>query len=209
MISHTIIPNTDLCVYEFNLSNEIDFKDIRNKCIYHIEKYESKFHPGHERIKSTGFFSHAVTDDFNELINLIENKTNDLSTGIIGHSAIKAKWKILETWVMIYKKLGLVNNHSHYKFGLSSVCYVSAENTASIWFHDVEIKTKTGQLLVFPGILKHRVNPVTINHSERIVFAANLYPTLDTSILERNAKHSKETMTNNFYFNHLEPPGNS
>lgn len=197
------IPTSELCVYEFDLSQELDMGSLRQKCLDHVEHFGPKYHQGHQSIKSTGFFAHAVTHDFDELISCIEKRTHEVSNKVSGAIGVRADWRVLETWVMVYKKLGYVHDHGHYPFGYSAVFYVSADNTAPIWFHDVEIKTRTGQLLIFPGYLRHMVKPVTAQHGERIVFACNLYATFDTSILQRNASHSTETNTNNFYFDHL------
>lgn len=204
MITHPIT-TSELCVYEFDLSKELDFVKLRENCINHVENYGPKYHPGHSSIKSSGFFTHAVTHEFDNLIKIIEEKTNMVSDQLSGVSGVKAHWSVLETWVLLYKKLGYVHDHNHYPFGFSAVCYVSAENTAPIWFHDKEIQTKTGQLLIFPGYVKHRVKPLKPNHSERIVFASNLYATFDTSILQRNASYGTTTNSNNFYFDFLGP----
>jgi len=205
-----IIPvlNSELCVYEFDLTKHFDFDKLRHVCLQHVETFNQIQHPGHSNIKSTGFFAHSVTNQFDDLISTIESKANEVSIIMNPRHAVKTSWKILETWVLVYKKLGYVLDHSHFEFGMSSVCYISADNTSPICFHNEEIKVRTGQLLIFPGFLKHRVKPITPNLQERILFASNLYATFETRILERNAKYCKDIGTNNFFFDHLPPIDN-
>lgn len=185
MIAHQVQSSNDLFVYEYDLSNELNFTVLTNnakKIQSVIDNYE------HRRIHNaymSGYSLHTQTNEFDTLISLIESKANELASNLLSGINIKASFKILESWIMSYNKMGYMEKHNHFPFGYSSVCYLSAEDTASIHFHDLIITPSTGKLLIFPGLLSHKVATVLPRHTERIAFVSNIYPTFDYSYFEQ------------------------
>lgn len=189
MISHQVKHSDDLFVYEYDLSKDLDFESLAQdayKVKDELSAHKIKHHLMHNLFMS-GYLTHHQTSIFSELISIVEKKTNEKSNIVLSNVAVKAKFKLLESWLVIYDKYGYVENHNHFPFGYSFVCYISAKNTSSICFHDIEISPSTGKFLLFPGVLSHRIKPVLPSHGERIVFAGNLYPTFDYSFFENLA----------------------
>lgn len=185
MISHNVKQSDDLFVYEYDINDRIDFAGLKNKAINLSQTINNYSHKLMHNMFMSGYNVHRQTNEFDDLVNVIENITNEKAKTILGNINVEAQFKMLESWIIVYKKFGYVENHNHFPFGYSAVCYISAENTSNIQFHDVEIEAKTGKLLLFPGVLSHKVKPVLPNHSERIVFACNLYPSFDYSYFKK------------------------
>jgi uncharacterized protein (TIGR02466 family) len=104
--------------------------------------------------------------------------------------------KVAQSWVQYYKKFGYINVHTHIPYRIASVTYISADagdgnlvfcnpndtvlayNPAVRYgsennpiFH--EVRVQSGDVILFPGWLKHFVVP-TQTDKKRIVFVANL-----------------------------------
>lgn len=194
------ISNTELSVYEFNLKEVLNLSELTKNTVAYLDSSNAAHHPTHHHIVSSGYFAHKTSNIFDSLIEETEKRANEIANHLIGDMLVKAKFKVRESWAMKYKKFGYVNNHNHYPYGYSAVFYMLAESTSSIWFNSTEIKTMTGQLLIFHGSLYHMVKPVTPKHTERIVFAMNLYPEFDYSALEETSNHVEKTKQNSFIF---------
>ena len=48
-----------------------------------------------------------------------------------------------------------------------------------ICFNTTKITPATGKLIIFPGSLKHKVSPMTVTNSRRLMMAFNLYPKIN------------------------------
>ena len=189
MISHNVKNSDDLFVYEYDISNELNFEELRTACLEYKQSHPNHKHKKLHNAFMSGFNLHRETDKFKTLIQLIEQKTQEHIDPVVKDIGIKAKFVVQESWIVMYNKFGFVENHGHFPFGYSAVCYITANNTSNIQFHDIELTPKQGMLLLFPGGLSHKVKPVTIHHGERITFACNLYPNFEYTNFEKLNKH--------------------
>ena len=176
------IPNKDIDVYEFDLTSELDF----DKILVDAEKFRlyEKSNNSHSKIHGVYLSSWLIqtkTNVFDSIIKSTENKMNSIADIIQPANQIPVKYKVLEAWLLFYNKLGYSEYHNHVHYAWASVCYISAKKTSSIFFNDFEFKPSTGKLLIFPGMLRHKVGTVLPSHSDRIVMATNLFPFIDYS----------------------------
>jgi len=173
-----------LFVYEYNCNEYINAGELVKSFNDFSTKHVSHHHKLMHNCYVSGYDLHKKTKSFDKLLNHIENITNEITNTLIKNTPISVEYKILEAWVASYSKYGYQQEHSHFPFGYSAIYYILAENTSNIEFSDLVIKPYTGMLLLFPGILKHKVMPVLSHHSERIVLACNLYPTFNYSYFQ-------------------------
>ncbi len=197
MIKHTVL-NQNFPVFEFDLSEMIDTKDLAN-FIIEYKKNTPISRESSIRAWHSGFFIHKRTNKFEELISYIENCAHkaflDLATDYDRPvDILNTKFKVLEAWLTVYHKFDYAEKHTHHPMSLSAVFYIDGDDSSPIVFGDYEIRPKTGKLLVFYGLLEHRVKPVLFNNKDRIAFVCNLYPFFDlTEITEigKNVEHEK------------------
>lgn len=157
-------------IYKFDLSSEIDADTIVNHVYNFKEKYpisnKTNVHAWHSQ-----YDTHYKTNDFDMLISTIQNKLNLIEK--IFRPNFKIDSVLLDSWVAIYNKTEYTQMHHHHKARWASVYYAKAEeHCAPIVFTGLEIKPKTGMLLLFPGRVKHMVRK-ELSDIERIIFSAN------------------------------------
>jgi len=185
------IPNKDIDIYEFDLTSEFDFdKILADAKKFRLNEKSNNSHSKIHGVYLSSWFIQTKTNVFDSIIKSTENKMNLIANTIKPDNQISVKYKALESWLLFYNKLGYSEYHNHIYYGWASVCYISAEKTSSIFFNDFEFKPSTGKLLIFPGMLRHKVGSVLPSHSDRIVMATNLFPFIDYSIFleEHNIK---------------------
>jgi len=164
-------------IYKFDLSLEIDADTIVNHVYNFKEKYPisntTNIHAWHSH-----YDTHHKTNDFDELITTIKNKIYLIEN--FSRPTFTLDTVLIDSWVAIYNKTEYTQIHAHHWFRWACVYYAKAEeDCAPIVFTGVEIKPKTGMLLLFPGRTKHMVRKST-SDIERIIFAANF----DLSFIE-------------------------
>jgi hypothetical protein len=82
-------------------------------------------------------------------------------------------------WGAVYEPGDYTLHHHHVPFLLSACVYLQlSDNSSNIFFDDTEMPVQEGDILVFPGYLRHRV-PATEGH--RIVVAMNFIVTPPSS----------------------------
>lgn len=108
------------------------------------------------------------------------------------HNYVYVEKRIGESWFNIHKKTGETLEHHHNGIGLVVTCYISLpENGGFIEFRDPleyhkahtpiipeqelwkQIECKSGDILIFPGWLKHRTQP-NMSDEDRIVLTLNI-----------------------------------
>ena len=116
---------------------------------------------------------YELFDRFKKIIcNLIHNNcrwVNELFREI-------DNYKTLSMWGMIYNKGDYAITHEHIPSHISYVFYLKVdENSSPLVFDEFnyQITPNEGQLLVFPGHMKHCV-PVQKNYGERIAISGNI-----------------------------------
>ena len=181
MIKHQV-NNSDLNVYEYDLLSELDF----NLLVNHVNKYKEQFPKNYSKLEGlweggTWWHSDYVvqyqTNNFNDLISNIEHKANSIVNK--PGSGITVTLEVKESWIIDYKKLSYHKEHDHCPVGFSAVCYIDVLNGSDICFNTTKITPATGKLIIFPGSLKHKVSPMTVTNSRRLMMAFNLYPKIN------------------------------
>ena len=165
-------------IFEFDLSNDIDASNIVNK-IYQFKKQYPISNNSNVHAWHSGYDTHKITDDFINLINVIEQRVN-LTTKLNPYVSGNMFAKVAESWAITYDKDDYTNWHNHGIYNYSAVYYASAsEDSAPLIFKKskdqlLEIKPKTNKLVIFPGYANHMV-PKINNDGKRICFSANLF----------------------------------
>ena len=165
----TITTKTDIDanIYIFNLNNKICSEGIVEAVLRYKNNYPTS---NQSYVKSwhSDFFMHLRTDDFNELIFEVENRTRlTIEEG--------KDCKVAECWGIIYNEGDKTDRHKHDNLSYAAVYYAYAKNcqTPLKFDNGIEIVPKTGMLIVFPGYLHHWV-PKIENEDKRITVAFNI-----------------------------------
>jgi len=170
--SQTVAP---VSVFYFDLSLEVDNKKITEDI---LDYKKSNPHSRTSSIEAwhSSFKTHLLTDKFNKLLSIIENKVSKC----INHPNLSAK--VFESWAITYKKGDSTDLHNHGISAMSSVYYAKVvKNSTPLLFKDGPSITPTENcLIIFPGYVYHSVPE--IQEDERIVFTANFTMVPDSYI---------------------------
>ena len=156
----------DLPIFTFNIG---DPYDLETK----IPEFR-KEHPGYydSNVKAwhSNFFTFQETHIFDDCLNsiiMLCDKT------IAKHYNCLVKHHCSNMWVMEYEEGDYADNHCHYPADWSVVYYINVDENSSpiILENEIEIQPESGLLLIFPGIILHKV-PST--KSFRRVMSMNL-----------------------------------
>jgi hypothetical protein len=168
-----VIQNQDLSVFEFDISDLLDFP----KLVEAIDEYKNNYPQFWNTNKATWQSDRALhrkTTAFDKLISIIEEKTSLIVND--SKHRLQVIPKVEDSWVIVYTKMSYVTPHRHHKWGYSAVCYIEAECPSPIEFNTTELIPETGKLFIFSGLLTHSVRPMLQNNKKRISFICNLYP---------------------------------
>jgi hypothetical protein len=166
--------NRTASVAVFDLRHEID-ADLISKNILEFKEQFPKSNSSSIIGWHSGYFSHKQSNIFDDLIKLVEEKTqlvvNDNNFNI----------SVVQLWAAVYEKNNAAVRHSHSGTLYSAVYYASAKpNSSPIKFEGgITIMPEPGMLVIFPGWLFHEVPAMRFEH-QRIAIAFNLNCTLKT-----------------------------
>lgn len=154
-------------IYIFDLNNKIQADSIAMA----VKKYRNNFPQSNKtyvRGWHSRFHTHLYSNDFDELIKEVESRLRPKLRK-------NCDCKVEECWTIMYEKGDKVDVHAHDAMQYSAVYYAYAQNSKTpLKFEgNIEIIPKTGQLLIFPGYLKHWV-PVIEESDGRISVAFNI-----------------------------------
>ena len=176
-IYETVLKYVDQ-IYQFDLSSEID-ADVIVNLIYSFRKNYPYSNEGKTNVYAwhSDFFAHKQTSDFNPLIEVIKNKLWKIDPIAQNYPDFETSFKLLESWVGIYKQTEYTVPHDHGPVKYAAVYYAKAEeNCSPIVFKttdkDMSIVPKTNTLVIFSGKAMHYV-PKSTSDDDRIIFAAN------------------------------------
>lgn len=187
MILHNI--NTSQKIFEFDLSDQVDLPALKNSICDYKKTYPKAEITGFYSWHS-GYYAHKKSNELLNLVNHIEQIANKYY--LEDHLKFTVNFEAKECLFHDYPVYGSSTWHTHHPLCITTVFYVSAENTSELVFENHTIKPKTGMLLMFSGSVTHKVNPRLAHHSERIVVSANLYPIFDFSYCnEQSIKNEK------------------
>ena len=149
--------------------------DLENK-IPEFRKEHPGYYDSNVQAWHSSFFTFQETRIFDDcldsLITLCDKTIGDYYKCSLKHNCTNM-------WVMEYEENDYANNHCHYPADWSVVYYINVDkDSAPIILEDeVEIQPEPGLLLIFPGVIYHKV-PAT--KSFRRLMSMNL---------EKNIEH--------------------
>lgn len=112
--------------------------------------------------------SHKENYKFVPLVKYVANTCNFLLRDIFSSTY---EVKCLNCWGAIYEKGDYAIEHHHFPNTFGSIVYLQLEeNCSNIFFNESEISISSGDILIFPGLLKHHVLPT---NGKRIVVSMN------------------------------------
>ena len=128
-----------------------------------IEEYREHHPEGYEsNVKAwrSNWFVHKSNRQFEYFVKLVTKACNFLSHNFF-HIKEEALLECSNMWFIQYENGDYTEPHDHYPSVLSSVYFVEVEdNCAPLIFEDsLEIQPEDGMLVIFPSILKHKVEP--------------------------------------------------
>ena len=118
----------------------------------------------------TNWFMHQEYDQFK----VIADCAIDLAEQNSPHQVL---FSVFDCWGAIYKKNDWTKAHDHWPSPWSFVYYVASDGETPLSFpdaQDVQVIPKTGDMVMFPGWIRHSV-PKHESDKKRIVVAGNLY----------------------------------
>ena len=166
--------NRTASVAVFDLRHEID-ADLISKNVLEFKEQFPESNSSNVIGWHSGYFSHKQSNIFDDLIKLVEEKTqlvvNDNDFNI----------SVVQSWAAVYEKNNAAVRHNHSDTLYSAVYYASAKpNSSPIKFEGgITIMPEPGMLVIFPGWLFHEVPAMRFDH-QRIAIAFNLNCTLKT-----------------------------
>ena len=92
--------------------------------------------------------------------------------------------ELFDCWGVIYQKNEWTNAHDHWPHPWSFVYYIQCgENDSPLSFPDgrqlgLHIQPSSGDMVLFPGWLRHKVNS-QLADNERIIVSGNLHPKIN------------------------------
>jgi hypothetical protein len=175
--AHFITQPIPLPLYEIDLNSLIDPNVIAEKCLDTRAGENSKPELVKDGWQSPYYYHDSKEFElFAKLIEVVENKLNDTTSSI---KECKVKYHVHHFWFVVYGEgtYHKWHNHSADHISFSGVYYpIANENAAPIEFENensnLSIPTKTGKLLLFPSVLKHRV-PECTSSEVRIAVSFN------------------------------------
>ena len=122
--------------------------------------------------RMTDWYVHNESDSYN----WIATQACRLAESISARMA-KTKFECHEMWGVHYTEQTSARQHSHWPYQYAFGYYVKMPNYAPLVFPtaNYEYNPRPGDLIVFPGWIRHEVKPV---EGERIMLAGNLKNTL-------------------------------
>ena len=108
--------------------------------------------------------THKTTDVFDPLIKLTIDKCNDITGEFYNIALVNERFIIKDLWVAMYEKNDHTLIHHHFPCQFAACYYIDVEDDSSpITFgfdkHAVNIQPENGMLLVWNGIIPHKVAP--------------------------------------------------
>jgi hypothetical protein len=190
---------TQLSVMTFNISNEISSKTIVNSC----NEFRKQFPISRESSVvgwHSGFFTHLFTNNFDNLINLISKKITE------NYFNQQLKPIPAHLWINMLEGGDFIKRHKHEYFCYSCVYYpLVMDNPSPIIFDNNNLKNykeivitpEEGMLVIFPGIIHHRVSKLYENE-RRISVSGNFSMVFksDINIYEQEKKYGKSIYNN-------------
>jgi len=175
---HKIPINTDMKIYEDNLSNLMNFKrindDLERDILSHGDSQNKKTNV---QADMTDWQMASRYKSFENLLKIIiiQKIPNFIDNIVV--SGKKAEFVCTGMWGIIYNKGDFTVEHNHVGSTLSFTYYVKAtENSSPICFTQPgkkEIIAKTGTLLIWDAAYMHKV-PEQPSSEKRIAVAGNL-----------------------------------
>jgi len=114
--------------------------------------------------------THKINPQFQYFVDLVESACTFLC-----HEHFKVgkevRMKCENMWAMEYKEGDYAEEHDHFPSVLSCAYFVDVEdNSSPLIIEGLEIKPENGLLVIFPGLLRHKVDPT---HGPRTVISMN------------------------------------
>jgi len=186
-------------VFEFDLSNRIDFSEIKK----HVESYHEDYKTDWNKYTTHDLIT--TPDDlhmdkrFSGLMSLLDH----YSRMVINKLNIKSdSYYFLGMWANTHRRCATHHSHQHPNSFLSGVVYVDVpEKSGGLYFEDPrdakalinydygdqpfsmfqsrawEFEPKVGKLIVFPSWLRHGTHPSDLADDEhRMSISFNIYP---------------------------------
>lgn len=119
--------------------------------------------------------SHTLNEKLMPLCNATVEIVTEASRRYMNTDMSKLNFalRVTDCWGVIYEKSDTTTLHNHFPADFSAVVYLEAgENCAPIIFSEsIVVKPKPKTIIIFPGILQHRVPE---NEDNRVIVAMNL-----------------------------------
>ena len=175
---HKLPIESTMNVYQDNLSYLINFETLNQKLERDILDVGDKMHKS-TNVKGdmTYWGMHERYDSFKSLLKIIagEHLENYVDLGLVNKGKVGVFCSSM--WGAVYKKSDFTKEHAHIGARWSFTYYVRAEEDCTpivfTWPGIMQIKPKTGDLLIWNGEYKHMV-PEQQKGTKRIVIAGNL-----------------------------------
>ena len=144
------------------------------------EQYKSNFprsNTSNVKAWHSDYFSHKKTDVFKPLIDVTLSKCYDISDQFLGTDITHdSRFFVENLWVAMYEKNDHTLPHHHFPYHFSACYYVDVNDDSSPITYGVDdittsIQPENGMLLIWLGILPHKVAPT---NTERTCICMNM-----------------------------------
>ena len=165
-IDDTIIVKKDIPIFVMEIGDPFNVVGM----ISEYRKQNGAHYPSNVKAWRSSFLTHQETDMFDDVITFL---VDTCDKKIAEHYGVFVKHQCIQMWVMEYEKGNWAAKHTHYPTDWSAVYYAGMDDQSApvIVENSIRINPKSGTLVLFPGILDHKV-PATA--SQRKVLAMNL-----------------------------------
>jgi len=153
-----------------------------HECQSALKGIEEEFRKGYpsteSKVKSrfmSSWYSHKENVNFMPLVEVVTERCEHVLREFFIDEKIVVNVECVNCWGAVYEPGDYTLMHHHMPFLLSTCVYLRLDdNYSNIFFDDTEMPVQEGDILIFPGYLRHRVPP-TDGH--RTVVAMNFIVT--------------------------------
>lgn len=161
----------ELPIFSTNISQFKNILDLAKEAIF--EEQQKNPIPMDSNVKAyyvSDYSSHLRNPKFQPLIDLVLSFCKEVSKN---YFKADLNYKCYNCWGILYQKDDYTSSHDHFPSTFAAVVYIDVEKDSSpILFEDeFTIVPSPGSLIVFPGILKHKVPN---SNGRRIVVSMNI-----------------------------------
>ena len=175
---HRLPIQTTMNVYQDNLSYLINFETLNQKLERDILDVGDKMHKTtNAKGDMTYWGMHERYDSFKSLLKIVagDHLEKYVDLGLVNDGKVQVYCSSM--WGAVYKKGDYTKEHAHIGARWSFTYYVKAEEDCTplvfTWPGVMQIKPKTGDLIIWNGDYKHMV-PEQQTDTKRIAIAGNL-----------------------------------